>query len=89
MRWIADRGIKHLLTDLPSVDPEVDGGTLAAHKAFWIVDGVVREDCTISEMVYVPENIPDGLYLLDLHTMALELDASPSRPMLYVIEKAE
>lgn len=88
MAWIAEMGYQHLLTDLPSVDPEVDGGVLEGHKAFWICRDVVRKACTITEMVYVPENIPDGLYLLDLHTVALELDVSPSRPMLYVIEKA-
>jgi hypothetical protein len=87
MAWIAEMGYQHLLTDLPSVDPEVDGGTLAGHKAFWIFRDVIRKACTITEMVYVPENIPDGLYLLDLHTVSLELDVSPSRPMLYVIEK--
>ncbi|HLF64726.1 MAG TPA: cyclase family protein [Saprospiraceae bacterium] len=89
MAWIAELGYQHLLTDLPSVDPEADGGALAGHKAFWIVNGIIRSACTITEMIYAPENVPDGLYLLDLHTVALELDVSPSRPMLYVIEKAE
>lgn len=87
MAWIAEMGYQHLLTDLPSVDPEVDGGALAGHKAFWIVQGIVRTQCTITELIYVPENVPDGLYLLDLHTVALDLDVSPARPMLYVIEK--
>lgn len=87
MKWMKERGYQHLLTDLPSVDPEVDGGALAGHKAFWNVPGEVRRECTITEMIYVPENVPDGLYLLDLQTVALVLDASPSRPMLYVIEK--
>jgi len=87
MAWIAEMGYQHFLTDLPSVDPEVDGGALAGHKAFWIVQGIVRTQCTITELIYVPENVPDGLYLLDLHTVALDLDVSPSRPMLYVIEK--
>lgn len=88
MLWIGDNGYQHLLTDLPSVDPEIDGGALVGHKAFWDVEGEVRSACTITEMIYVPENVPDGLYLLDLHTVALELDASPSRPMLYVMAKA-
>jgi kynurenine formamidase len=87
MAWIAEMGYQHFLTDLPSVDPEVDGGALAGHKAFWIVQDTVRSKCTITELIYVPENIPDGLYLLDLHTVALDLDVSPARPMLYVIEK--
>jgi len=87
MRRLADLGYQHFLTDLPSVDPEVDDGALAAHKAFWDTEGSVRSRCTITEMVYVAENVPDGLYLLDLHTVAIDLDVSPSRPVLYRIEK--
>ena len=87
MQWVLEQGYKHLLTDLPSVDPEEDGGALASHKVFWNIGQEVRQDCTITELVYVPENVPDGLYLLDLHTVALELDVSPSRPMLYVMQK--
>lgn len=86
MQWIADRGYVHLLTDLPSVDPEVDGGALLAHQNFWDTHGRVRPDRTITELVFVPQSVPDGLYLLDLHTVSLDLDVSPSRPMLYVIE---
>jgi hypothetical protein len=89
MRWMVDKGYRHLLTDLPSVDPEVDGGVLEGHRAFWNTAGEIRSGCTITEMIFVPENVPDGLYLLDLHTVALELDASPSRPMLYHMEKTE
>src|SRR5690606_28982804 len=67
--WIRDRGCNHFLTDLPSLDPEVDGGALSAHKAFWHVNGRVRAEATITEMIYVPGYIPDGLYLLDLHNL--------------------
>jgi kynurenine formamidase len=88
MIWIRERGYQHLLTDLPSVDPEVDGGRLAAHKAFWDAAGQVRAEATITEMIYVPAKIPDGLYLLDLHNLAFDLDVSPSRPMLYVVTNA-
>ena len=85
--WIRSLDYLHLLTDLPSVDPEVDGGVLAAHKSFWDVAGIIRATATITELVYVPGNIPDGLYLLDIHNLAIDLDVSPSRPMLYEIEK--
>lgn len=87
MDWVRSQGYLHLLTDLPSVDPEVDGGTLAAHKSFWDVPGNIRAEATITELVYVPGNIPDGLYLLDIHNLAIDLDVSPSRPMLYEMEK--
>jgi kynurenine formamidase len=87
MQWLVGRNYRHLLTDLPSVDPEEDGGALAAHRTFWNLPGEVRSDCTITELIYVPANIPDGLYLLDLHTAAFHLDVSPSRPMLYEMTK--
>jgi len=70
---------------LPSVDREVDEGKLLAHKAFWEYPDAPRTDCTITEMVYVPDNAMDGLYLLNLQIASFELDVSPSKPVLYKI----
>lgn len=81
--WMAQNGIKHLLIDLPSVDRESDGGALAAHKAFWQYPGEERLDCTITELIFVPNEISDGLYLLNLQIASFELDASPSKPVIY------
>lgn len=83
MNYIVERNYVHLLTDLPSVDREEDGGALVAHKTFWGIPGGKRHDRTITEMVYVDNDIEDGLYLLDLQIAPLMLDASPSRPVLY------
>ncbi|MBM3935722.1 MAG: cyclase family protein [Sphingomonadales bacterium] len=83
LAFLASMGILHLLTDLPSVDPEHDQGQLLAHKAFWCVDSVVRNSATITEMIYVPSLIPDGAYLLNLMLPNIALDAVPSRPILY------
>lgn len=80
------RGIKHLLVDLPSVDPEHDDGKLTAHHLFWNYPSNPRMDATISEMIYVPENIEDGIYLLNIQIASLETDASPSKPILYEIQ---
>jgi kynurenine formamidase len=80
---LASLGILHLLTDLPSVDPEHDQGQLLAHKAFWCVDTEIRISATITEFIYVPSNIPDGNYLLNLMLPNIALDAVPSRPVLY------
>ena len=74
--------MRHLLLDLPSVDPEHDGGALAAHKAFWGLPDRPRHGATITELIAVPDTAEDGLYLLNLQTAALENDASPSRPIL-------
>jgi hypothetical protein len=75
--------ILHLLLDPPSVDREEDGGALKAHKAFWQYPEGVRLDATITEMVYIDNVVPDGLYLLQIQIPALALDASPSRPFIY------
>ncbi|MDX1406890.1 MAG: cyclase family protein [Saprospiraceae bacterium] len=83
MRWIRNRGVEHLLTDLPSVDPEHDGGALTAHKIFWDVPENPESGKTITEMVFVDNNVEDGLYLLTIQIAPLALDVSPSRPLLF------
>jgi kynurenine formamidase len=80
---MAAANIRHLLLDLPSVDREEDGGALKAHKAWWQFPDAIRFEATITEMIYVDNVIPDGLYLLQIQIPALELDASPSRPFIY------
>ncbi len=89
--FIRECGIKHLLIDQPSVDKEHDEGRLVAHKAFWNVTDVnnlnadARHDATITEMIYVPDTVADGRYLLNLQIASFENDASPSKPVLYKI----
>lgn len=89
--FIREIGIKHLLIDLPSVDKEHDEGKLLAHKAFWNVKNVeelnddARLDATITEMIFVKEEVLDGSYLLNLQIASFENDASPSKPILYRI----
>ncbi len=84
--YLAEIGISHLLVDLPSVDKEVDGGKLAAHNAFWSRGDEKRLNCTITELIYVPDIIGDGLYLLNLQIASFELDASPSKPVLFELK---
>jgi kynurenine formamidase len=86
--WLVDAEIEHLLLDLPSVDREEDGGAMAAHKAWWRFPEATRIASTITELVYVPDRIVDGHYLLNLQVAPFELDAAPSRPMLYPLLKA-
>jgi kynurenine formamidase len=89
--FIRESGVKHLLIDLPSVDKEHDEGKLLAHKAFWNVTDVknlnadARLDCTITEMIFISNEIQDGSYLLNLQIVSFENDASPSKPILYKI----
>ena len=90
--FIRENGIQHLLIDLPSVDKEEDGGELLAHKAFWNVKNVnelnsdARLDCTITEMIFVSNQILDGSYILNLQIASFENDASPSKPILYQVQ---
>lgn len=84
--WLRGQGVKHLLIDLPSVDKEKDDGLLLAHHAFWNVPEAPRLDCTITEFVFVPDHIADGLYLLNLQVAPFDNDAAPSRPLLFQLQ---
>lgn len=88
MSFLREKGVKHLLTDLPSVDREEDGGLLAAHHAFWKGGRPSDKECTITEFVYVPDEVEDGLYLLNLQIASFENDAAPSKPVLYKLVQA-
>lgn len=81
--WLRDAGVNHLLIDLPSVDPERDGGALSAHKAFWDIPNAPRQQATITELVFVPDTVADGDYLLNLQLAPIANDAAPSRPILF------
>ena len=81
--WLRGIGVKHLLLDLPSVDRERDEGKLAAHHAFWDFPRTTDLGRTITEMIYVPDAVPDGEYLLELQVPHFINDAAPSRPLLY------
>ena len=93
--FLREIGVNHLLIDLPSVDREEDGGALVAHKAFWNVNDIhqlnedARLDCTITELVFVPDSVPDGTYVLNLQIASFENDASPSKPVLYTLKSQQ
>ena len=86
---LADAGILHWLVDLPSVDREEDGGALACHRTFWCVDPGqtiagprARTQATISELIYVPSEVSDGLWKMQLFVAPIASDAAPCRPLL-------
>jgi kynurenine formamidase len=85
--WLRDIGVDHLLLDLPSVDREEDSGQLLAHKAFWQYPESPRLHATITELIFVPDTIADGLYLLNMQIAPLDLDASPANPVLLPLER--
>ncbi|MFZ1701581.1 MAG: cyclase family protein [Pyrinomonadaceae bacterium] len=90
MEYMVECGFKHLLVDLPSIDRIFDEGELANHRIFWGIESGSREinsetrlNSTITELIYVPNEIEDGEYLLNLQIAPFETDASPSRPVLF------
>lgn len=83
MKRLVQAEVKHLLVDLPSVDKEVDGGRLEAHHAFWNLPDNPRHGCTITELIHVPDHVPDDLYLLNLQVAPMDNDAAISRPVLH------
>ena len=90
MKYLVDSNIKHLLVDFPSVDKMYDKGMLNNHHCFW---GLESEQAaadykkSITEMIYVPSEISDGKYFLNLQIPAFMSDAAPSRPILYPLEE--
>lgn len=84
--YLAECDVKHLLIDLPSVDREQDEGKLSAHKAFWKYPKNVRKNSTITELFYATNDIKDDLYLLQFNVLNINLDVSPSSPVLYKLK---
>jgi len=83
MEVIVAHGIEHLVVDLPSVDKEQDEGRLEAHKVFWGTKNHLRQNSTITELAFINDAIKDGIYLMNLQILSIEMDASPSNPVLY------
>lgn len=87
--YLINNGVEHILTDLPSVDREQDEGQLKAHKAFWEYPATLNKNRTITELVYIPEEIVDGYYWLNLQIVSFALDACPSKPIIFKLEEVE
>lgn len=90
MQFIVECGFKHLLVDLPSIDRLFDEGKLLNHRIFWNVqpgsfetNPETRINSTITELIYVPNEIADGEYSLNLQIAPFDSDAAPSRPVLF------
>lgn len=89
MQLIVASGFTHLLSDLPSIDRIYDEGKLINHRIFWNVEkgsfetnAATRLHSTITELIYVPNEVPDGEYLLNLQIAPFDTDCAPSRPIL-------
>lgn len=89
-RLLVALGTEHVLVDTPSLDRMDDEGHLSAHHVFFGLPPGARDAalaqrarCTVTEMIYVPDAVPDGTYLLDLQVPPFLTDAAPTRPMIY------
>lgn len=85
IEYLNEIGIEHLLIDMPSIDRENDEGKLLAHHEFWNYPLNTQLNKTITELIYVPNEIFDGTYILNLQIASFENDASPSKPVLYKV----
>lgn len=85
IEYLNEIGVDHLLIDMPSIDKEIDDGKLLAHHAFWEYPNNTKFNKTITEFIYVNNEILDGTYILNLQIASFENDASPSKPILYKI----
>jgi len=90
MNYVVESSFKHLLVDLPSIDRLYDDGQLLNHRIFWNVEPgsfelsiESRTYATITELIYVPSQVLDGEYLLNLQIAPFVADAAPSRPILF------
>lgn len=90
MKILSRSSLLHLLVDTPSVDHS-DNTELQNHTIWWGLDPDVRPGVpdagrrSITEMIYVPDDIVDGDYWLDLQLPPLVSDAVPSRPIIYPV----
>lgn len=92
MNRLSRTEILHLLVDTPSVDHSDNTG-LENHSSWWgletglqtgVPDASLR---SITEMIYIPDDIEDGDYWLDLQLPPLVSDAVPSRPIVYPVTR--
>lgn len=90
IEWIVTRGVDHLIVDVPSVDRAFDEGKLSVHHTYWNIPQGTHETSgstkTLTEMVYIPDSVPDGEYLAMIQIPDFVSDAAPSRVWLYRIE---
>lgn len=88
--WLVEKRIEHLVLDVPSVDRTHDEGRLVGHRLFFGLPpgshargDAARSRATITELAFIPDEVPDGFCVLSLAVPALGGDAVPSQPIVY------
>ncbi|MDA1029260.1 MAG: cyclase family protein [Bacteroidetes bacterium] len=90
--YLAERGVEHILVDLPSLDRLHDQGEMAAHRTWWHIEKgehLTRDGAhnfrTITELIFIPNEVLDGPGLVSIQIPSFESDAAPSRPIFYPV----
>ena len=92
MKLLAESTLLHFLTDTPSIDSP-DSRTLENHSAWWGLDPGICAGVpdpasrSVTEMIFVPDDIEDGDYWLSLQLAPFASDAVPSRPVIYPVTR--
>ena len=92
---MVELGVKHLVTDIPSIDRMFDEGTLSNHRIFWKMEAGAKtasaysRSRTVTEFAYIPDAVPDGRYLLNIQIPPFVSDAAPSRVMVTPLLSSE
>lgn len=88
--YLNERGVEHLLVDIPSIDRLHDDGLLTCHHLFWqVIEGQNQPTInslvnkTITELAFFDNQLDDGFYFISLQLTAFENDATPSKPLFY------
>ena len=82
--FIKNAGFQHIVVDMPSIDRYNDDGKLGNHHIFF-TDNNISNKNTVTEFVYIPNSCKDGKFFLNLNIANFNLDAAPSRPIIYSI----
>jgi kynurenine formamidase len=90
VEWLVEKRIEHLVLDLPSLDRTHDEGHLVGHRLFFGLPpgssargDAARSRATITELAFIPDEVPDGPCMLSLAVPAIGGDAVPSQPIVY------
>jgi kynurenine formamidase len=90
VQWLVEKRIEHLVLDVPSVDRTHDEGHLIGHRIFFGLPpgsrargDAARSRATVTELAFIPDEVPDGPCILALAVPAIGGDAVPSQPIVY------
>lgn len=94
IHYLVELGIRHLLVDLPSLDRLYDDGMMSNHRLYWSIEAGSKDlssqtdiGRTVTEMIFVEDELKDGLYAVNLQIPPMLSDAVPSNPVLFPLTK--